>query len=210
MSLTTRVLIGLVAGFLVGLANARYPSSAGVVLVTIAEPVGTIFINLIRMTAIPLVVSLLIVSIGSLATSSTLGRAAWKAAAVMVVLLVVAAAISLAVAQPVLARLYPSALRPGSGFGATGVTPGSFVHSSARLERGVTVDPGAVVGPGAEIGRGLVARAGDVEEDVQQRQIARLAAEDRPGRRRHEVAELRGDAVRVDQRRPDLYVRKFS
>ena len=105
MSLTTRVLIGLVAGFLVGLANARYPSSAGVVLVTVAEPVGTIFINLIRMTAIPLVVSLLIVSIGSLATSSTLGRAAWKAAAVMVVLLVVAAAISLAVAQPVLARL---------------------------------------------------------------------------------------------------------
>jgi len=105
VSLTTRVLIGLVAGFLVGLANARYPSSAGVVLVTVAEPVGTIFINLIRMTAIPLVVSLLIVSIGSLATSSTLGRAAWKAAAVMLALLVVAAAISLAVAQPVLARL---------------------------------------------------------------------------------------------------------
>jgi UDP-3-O-[3-hydroxymyristoyl] glucosamine N-acyltransferase len=62
----------------------------------------------------------------------------------------------------VLARLYPSALRPGSGFGATGVTPGSFVHSSARLERGVTVDPGAVVGPGAEIGRGTVIGAGAV------------------------------------------------
>src|SRR5204862_3635834 len=65
----------------------------------------TIFINLIRMTAIPLVVSMLIVSIGSLASSSTLGRAAWKAAALMLILLVVAASISLVVAQPVLARL---------------------------------------------------------------------------------------------------------
>jgi UDP-3-O-[3-hydroxymyristoyl] glucosamine N-acyltransferase len=62
----------------------------------------------------------------------------------------------------VLARLHPSALRPGSGFGANGVTPGSFVHPSARLEHGVTVDPGAVVGPGAEIGRGTVIGAAAV------------------------------------------------
>jgi UDP-3-O-[3-hydroxymyristoyl] glucosamine N-acyltransferase len=56
----------------------------------------------------------------------------------------------------VLARLFPSAMRPGSGFGATGVSPGSFVHPTARLEHGVTVDPGAVVGPHAEIGAGTV------------------------------------------------------
>jgi UDP-3-O-[3-hydroxymyristoyl] glucosamine N-acyltransferase len=56
----------------------------------------------------------------------------------------------------VLARLHPSALRPGSVFGASGVTPGSSVHPSARLEPGVAVDPAAIVGPGAEIGRGTV------------------------------------------------------
>jgi len=70
--------------------------------------------------------------------------------------------IALVVPQPyrvfalVLARLFPSAMRPGSGFGATGVSPGSFIHPTARLEHGVTVDPGAVVGPHAEVGSGTV------------------------------------------------------
>jgi UDP-3-O-[3-hydroxymyristoyl] glucosamine N-acyltransferase len=62
----------------------------------------------------------------------------------------------------VLARLHPSALRPASGFGTVGITPGSFVHPTARLEHGVTVDPGAVVGPRAEIGSGTIIGAGAV------------------------------------------------
>jgi UDP-3-O-[3-hydroxymyristoyl] glucosamine N-acyltransferase LpxD len=62
----------------------------------------------------------------------------------------------------VLARLHPSALRPRSAFGASGVTPGSFVHPTARLEPEVAIDPAAVVGPGAEIGRGTVLGAGAV------------------------------------------------
>lgn len=62
----------------------------------------------------------------------------------------------------VLARFHPSAMRPASAFGATGVSPGSFVHPSARLEPGVVVDPGAVVGAGAEIGGGTVVCAGAV------------------------------------------------
>lgn len=56
----------------------------------------------------------------------------------------------------VVGRLYPEALRPMSLFGATGVSPGSYVHPEARLEAGVTVDPGAVIGPRAEIGAGSV------------------------------------------------------
>lgn len=51
-------------------------------------------------------------------------------------------------------ELFAEALRPSSLFDAKGVTPGSFVHASARLENGVTVDPGAVIGPRAEIGAG--------------------------------------------------------
>jgi len=62
----------------------------------------------------------------------------------------------------ILTRLYPEALRPGSSFGATGQSPGSYVHPSARLEDGVVVDPGAVIGPGAEIGKGTVVGAGAV------------------------------------------------
>src|SRR5438876_1648190 len=56
--------------------------------------------------------------------------------------------------------LYPDALRPSSLFGASGVAVGAFVHPSARMENGVTVDPGAVIGPHAEIGTGTVINTG--------------------------------------------------
>ena len=62
----------------------------------------------------------------------------------------------------ILSSLYPEALRPRSMFGASGVSPGSIVHPTARLEDGVSVDPGAVIGPSAEIGRGSVIAAGCV------------------------------------------------
>lgn len=52
------------------------------------------------------------------------------------------------------AHLFPEALRPGSLFRGSGVTPSAIVHPEARLEPGVTVDPCAVIGPGAEIGSG--------------------------------------------------------
>ena len=62
----------------------------------------------------------------------------------------------------VAAAMYPKALRPESVCGTQGVSPGSFVDPSARLEAGVTVDPGAVIGPGAEIGGGSLIGANAV------------------------------------------------
>jgi len=62
----------------------------------------------------------------------------------------------------VLAVLFPSAMRPESSFAATGISPGSFVHPSARLEHGVQVDPGAVIGPYAEVGSGTLIGAHSV------------------------------------------------
>ncbi|MEI8144581.1 MAG: UDP-3-O-(3-hydroxymyristoyl)glucosamine N-acyltransferase [Alphaproteobacteria bacterium] len=58
--------------------------------------------------------------------------------------------------------LYPSALKPQSLFGASGVSHGAIVHPDAKLEAGVIVDPGVVIGPGAEIGSGTVLAAGCV------------------------------------------------
>jgi UDP-3-O-[3-hydroxymyristoyl] glucosamine N-acyltransferase len=59
-------------------------------------------------------------------------------------------------------KLFPGALRPSSLFEASGIAVGAFVHPTARMENGVTVDPGAVIGPGAEIGTGTVISAGAV------------------------------------------------
>lgn len=52
----------------------------------------------------------------------------------------------------VAARLYSTAMKPGSAFETVGVSPGSFIHPTARLEEDVVVDPGAVIGPRAEVG----------------------------------------------------------
>lgn len=60
------------------------------------------------------------------------------------------------------ALLFPASMKPGSMFGSTGVSPGAYVHATARLEEHVIVDPGAVVGPGAEIGARTVIASGAV------------------------------------------------
>src|SRR5258708_26669918 len=105
MSLTTRVLIGLVAGFSVGLALAGFTSLAVTTLLAVISSVGTIFINLIRMTVIPLVASMLVASVGSLASSGALGRAGARAAVIAVAMLALTAAATVLIAMPVLARI---------------------------------------------------------------------------------------------------------
>ena len=105
MSLTSRVLLGLVAGFAVGLALAGSTAPAVVTLLAVVAPVGTIFINLIRMTVIPLVASMLVASVGSLASSGTLGRAGARAAIIAIALLGITAVTTVLIATPVLARI---------------------------------------------------------------------------------------------------------
>src|SRR3954464_7277541 len=106
MSLTTRVLLGLVAGFVLGLSIAGSASPAVATLLAILAPVGAIFINLIRMTVVPLVASMLIASVGSLASSGALGRAGARAAVIAVVLLAVTATATVLIATPVLSRIH--------------------------------------------------------------------------------------------------------
>jgi len=106
VSLTTRVLIGLVAGFLVGLALAGSPSVAAAATIALLAPAGTIFINLIRMTVVPLIASMLVASVGSLASSGALGRAGARAFAIAVVLLLTAAVVTIAIAVPVLGTIH--------------------------------------------------------------------------------------------------------
>ena len=65
MSLTTRVLLALAAGVAVGLALSEISPALSAKVATIVEPVGTIFVNAIRMTVIPLVVSTLIVGVAN-------------------------------------------------------------------------------------------------------------------------------------------------
>lgn len=105
MTLAIRVLIGLVAGFLLGLALAGSSSPAAATTIAVLTPVGTIFINLIRMTVLPLVVSMLIASVGAMTASGGLGRTGVRALLIALGLLTTAAIGSVLIAQPILARI---------------------------------------------------------------------------------------------------------
>jgi Na+/H+-dicarboxylate symporter len=105
VSLTTRVLIGLVAGFLVGLALAGSTTAIASNAIAALAVIGALFVNLIRMTVVPLVVSLLVASVGWMGASGGLGRVAARAAAIAVVLVATAAVLTLVVASIALARV---------------------------------------------------------------------------------------------------------
>jgi proton glutamate symport protein len=106
VSLTTRVLLGLVTGFLLGLALASGVIPGAAAIAAILTPAGTIFINLIRMTVIPLVASMLIASVGSLAATGALGRVAIRALITALALVTVTAVVTVVIAAPVLERIH--------------------------------------------------------------------------------------------------------
>jgi len=130
VSLTTRVLIGLLAGFLVGFAISGSTSPVAAAIVAIAAPVGTIFINLIRMTVLPLVASMLIASVGSLASSGAIARAGWRAAAVAIGMLAAVAVATVLIAAPILLTMQidqaaAMALRPAAASAAAPPSAGA-------------------------------------------------------------------------------------
>lgn len=106
MTLATRVLAGLLIGTVLGLWLAGSAAPAVAALLTALTAAGGLFVDLIRMTAMPLVASLVVASIGA-STASGLGRTGARAAAVAVALLVAASVGSMAVALPVLQSVAP-------------------------------------------------------------------------------------------------------
>lgn len=105
MSLAIRVLIGLVTGFATGLAISGSSSPASGVVLAVATPVGEVFVNLIRASALPLVAALLVASVGGVTASSGFRRIGTRAVLISVALLTIAAIASMLIAVPVLTRI---------------------------------------------------------------------------------------------------------
>ena len=89
MKIHNRVAIGLIAGVLVGVVAG--PSAA------VLEPLGTLFIKLIRMVIVPLIASSLIMAIAGLPGRGALGRMGLRAVGFIVISLFVALSIGIAV-----------------------------------------------------------------------------------------------------------------
>ena len=103
MSQTTRILFALLAGIAIGIlgANLGWTTAA-----TIAEPIGNLWLDALRMTVVPLVVSLLITGIARTADSARGGKLALHSVLLFVGLLWLVTAIA-AFLGPALLKLWP-------------------------------------------------------------------------------------------------------
>ena len=100
MSLTKRILAALVLGIACGFLVRAHPSPALLKLVNLVEPIGTLWVNAIRMTVVPLVVSLLITGVASSSNISAVRGIGWRALASFLGLLVFCAVTALLIVPP--------------------------------------------------------------------------------------------------------------
>ena len=124
MSLSTKVLLALTAGIVVGLALASANAGVAHIAIAVIEPVGTLFVNAIRMTVIPLVVSSLVVGIATSGGGNVVARIGGRGLIVFVLILIASGVVGAVMGPPILSRLTldPAAVasvRASAGSGAT-------------------------------------------------------------------------------------------
>jgi proton glutamate symport protein len=125
MSLTQRVLAALAAGLAAGVAVSVSESTLLHRAVDVVSPVGTLWVNAIRMTVVPLIVSLLITGIAS-GTARDAGSVGGRSLLLFSALIAVTLPVTMVVAPPLLSMLnldLSSTATLGAGSGATELPP---------------------------------------------------------------------------------------
>src|SRR5438270_2598944 len=107
MKESTRVLLALLAAIIVGLLVAASHSTALIHAADAVAPIGTLWVNAIRMTVIPLVVSLLITGLASVSDIRSIGRLGGRTLITFLLLHIGVAAVIVPVA-PVIFALLPA------------------------------------------------------------------------------------------------------
>jgi Na+/H+-dicarboxylate symporter len=133
VKLTTRVLVALVAGLAVGSAVAASRNAALLAAVAWLEPVGTLWVNAIRMTIVPLVVSLLVAGVASGDSLRTIGRLGGSALLLFLGILVAAGLFSAAVSRALLAPLEIDPATAAALRASAASTAGDVAESVRRL-----------------------------------------------------------------------------
>ncbi len=95
-----RVVIGLLAGLVLGSAIGASHSTVALRIADLLQPIGQLWVNAIRMTIVPLVVSLLFVGVASRETEEGLGRLSAVSFATFVALLLFCAVVALLIVPP--------------------------------------------------------------------------------------------------------------
>ena len=135
-SLSARVLLALVAGLFFGLLLSRAGSATIERVVAYIEPFGTLFVNAIRMTVVPLVVSLVVVGIAG-ADATRIARIGGRALVIAMAFLCLSGLVGAIVAPPVFARLSidPAAVAAlrGRAASAFGTSAADAAHRSPTM-----------------------------------------------------------------------------
>lgn len=87
MSQATRILAGLGIGLALGIGMAAQAPDAALSGIAVAEPVGTAWLNALRMTIVPLVVALLVTGVAQTAEAARAGRIATRSLLLFVAIL---------------------------------------------------------------------------------------------------------------------------
>src|SRR5688572_28179232 len=107
MSQPARILLALLLGLLLGIIAAAAATPAWVTgAVAVAEPVGGIWLDALRMTIVPLIVPLLVTGIAASAEAARAGRLAAKALILFVAILW-ASSLLAAFLTPAILNLWP-------------------------------------------------------------------------------------------------------
>jgi Na+/H+-dicarboxylate symporter len=105
MSLTKRVLIALGAGLGLGIGVSASGDPRLLSAVSFVQPIGTLWVNAIRMTVVPLVFSLLVVGVASASSAAAVGRIGARTFALFLALLICSAIVAAVLAPPIFSLL---------------------------------------------------------------------------------------------------------
>lgn len=105
MPFALKVLLGLAAGFAVGLVIAGGDAGALTPAARVLETIGTMWIAAIRMTVIPLVMSSIIAGVNRAQNPATIGRLGGRALTFFVVATTIGAVMALALGAPLMSHI---------------------------------------------------------------------------------------------------------
>jgi Na+/H+-dicarboxylate symporter len=122
VSQPVRILTALVVGLLLGILTAQWSPEAVAPATAVAEPVGGLWLDALRMTIVPLIVSLLVTGIAASAEAARASRLAGRAVLLFMAVLWISAIIA-ALLTPLLLGLWP--LHSDALEALRGAVPGS-------------------------------------------------------------------------------------
>jgi proton glutamate symport protein len=153
MKESRRVLLALIGGISLGIVIAASQNAALIRAADAVAPIGTLWVNAIRMTVIPLVVSLLITGVASVSDIKSIGRLGGRTLLTLVLLLIGVAVVVIPVALAMFALLPAHGtlqLPPGAVEAANEISIGGEAQTfSAWLVSLLPANPVAAAATGA-------------------------------------------------------------